>query len=320
MARSAPATARNPAMSPELPAISTEVREAVGDGRPVVALETSIITHGLPRPRNAEIAEEAEESLRRAGVVPATTGVLDGVPKVGLTPGELHRLAGTDAAKASVRDLPVLWAKSRSAGTTVAATAWLAHRAGLEFFATGGLGGVHHGAAGGIEEPPSYDESADLPLLATLPITVVTAGVKSILDRAATLERMETLGITVVGFGTDRFPGFYVADSGLALDHRLDTPAEVAALLTARRKLGLRAATVLANPVPLPAQLDPELHERVVAEAWQAARERGISGPATTPFLLEHIRAATGDRSLEANLAAYFHNIAVAAECAHAAG
>lgn len=307
-------------MSPELPAVSAEVRDAVADGRPVVALETTIITHGIPRPRNAEIAEEAEESLRRAGVVPATTGVLDGVPKVGLTPGELHRLAAADdAVKASARDLPVLWAKSRSAGTTVAATAWLAHRAGLEFFATGGLGGVHHGAAGNAQEPPTFDESADLPLLATLPITVVTAGVKSIVDRAATLERMETLGITVVGFGTDRFPGFYVADSGFALEHRLDTPAEVAALLAARRKLGLQSATVLANPVPLAAQLDPELHERVVAEAWQAARERGISGPAATPFLLEHIRAATGDRSLEANLAAYFHNIAVAAECAHAA-
>ena len=205
----------------ELPVISPEVRDAVADGRPVVALESTITTHGLPQPRNADIAKEAEETLRRWEVVPATVGVVDGVPKVGLTPDELHRLATEDGvAKASTRDLPVLAAKSRSAGTTVAATAWLAHRAGVAVFATGGLGGVHRGAA------ESFDESPDLPLLAQVPITVITAGVKSVLDQAATLERMETLGITLVGYRTHRFPGFFVADSGLDVPHRVDTPEE----------------------------------------------------------------------------------------------
>ena len=293
--------------------VSAEVRNAIAAGRPVVALESTIFTHGLPRPRNLEVAREAESRLRDAGVVPATIGVVDGVPTVGLTDGQIERLSNDDnAVKASVRDLPVAAVKKLSGGSTVAATALLAHKAGIEVFATGGLGGVHEGAG------TSFDESADLFTLAEVPVLVVSAGAKSILDISATLERLETLSIPVVGYRTHRYPGFYVVDSGHELDFSVSGPQEAAGLVAARRELGTRAALLIANPVPEDEQLPPEEHDRVVAEAWQAAREQNIIGQDTTPFLLEHIVQATGGRSLEVNIAVYRNNISVGAEIAKA--
>ncbi|WP_190818203.1 pseudouridine-5'-phosphate glycosidase [Saccharopolyspora pogona] len=296
-----------------LPVVSEEVRRAVAQRRPVVALESTIITHGLPRPDNGEVARAAEQQVRAAGAVPATIGVIDGVATVGLTGAQLDRLAGDRAAvKASVRDLPIAAAKGRNAGTTVAATSFLAHRAGIRIFATGGLGGVHHGAA------TSFDESADLVTLAATPLVVVSAGAKSILDVAATLERLETLNIPVLGYRTLRFPGFYVADSGHVIEHSAGAPAEVAAVVTARDELGLRSAVLVANPVPADEQLDPALHDRALAEAWEQAREQGVSGHDITPFLLDRMRTATGGRSLAVNVAVYRNNIALATEIATA--
>ena len=210
-------------------AVSPEVREALDAGRPVLALESTIITHGLPRPRNLQVATDAEALVRSLGVVPATIGVIDGVPTVGMDAAGLERLASDESVvKLSIRDLPVAATLGLSGGTTVAATALLAHAVGVRVFSTGGLGGVHRGASA------TFDESADLPALASTPIVVVSAGVKSILDVGATLERLETLNIAVVGYRTNAFPGFYVADSGFALDYRVDSPAQAAALARAR--------------------------------------------------------------------------------------
>lgn len=295
--------------------VSTEVRDAVATGRPVVALESTIFTHGLPRPRNLEVAREAEARLRDNGVVPATIGVVDGVPTIGLSDDQIELLSNEDdAVKVSVRDLPVAAVKGLSGGTTVAATALLAHKAGIEVFSTGGLGGVHEGAG------TSFDESADLFTLADVPILVVSAGAKSILDISATLERLESLSIPVVGYRTNRYPGFYVADSGHEIDFSVADPREAAAMARARRELDLRAALLIANPVPEDVQLPPELHDRVVAEAWQAAREQNIVGQDTTPFLLDHIVKATGGRSLEVNIAVYRNNVSLGAEIAKAMG
>lgn len=294
-------------------AVASEVREAVAAGVPVVALESTIFTHGLPRPRNLEVAREADKALRAAGVVPATIGVVDGVPTVGLDDAQIARLATDDAVvKISVRDLPIAAAKRLGGGTTVAATSMLAHRAGVRVFATGGLGGVHHGAS------TTFDESADLVALAATPMVVVSAGVKSILDIGATLERLETLNIPVVGFRTNRYPGFYVADSGHRVDYAADGPEEVAAVAAARDALGLSSAVLVANPVPEADQLDPAEHDRIVAEAWDAAERAGVVGHDITPFLLDHIQRATGGRSLEVNVAAYRNNVTVAGEIARA--
>lgn len=293
--------------------VSEEVRAALDEGRAVLALESTILTHGLPRPRNLEVALRSEAEVRALGVVPATIGVVAGEPVVGLAGGELERLCtADDVVKASVRDLPIARAKRLDAGTTVAATAWLAHRAGLRVMSTGGLGGVHRGAG------ESFDESADLPLLAETPITLVSAGVKSILDIAATLERLETLSIPVVGYGTNRFPGFTITDSGFALDYRVDSPAEAAALALARDELGQRAAVLVANPVAPQRQLDPALHDRVLAESLAAAVEAGVTGHDTTPFLLERFQRETGGASLEVNLEVYRGNVALGAEIARA--
>lgn len=293
--------------------VAEEVRAAVADGRAVLALESTILTHGLPRPRNLEVGLGSEAQVRAAGVVPATIGVIDGQPVVGLSAEEIERLCTADeVVKASVRDLPIARAKGLDAGTTVAATAWLAHRAGIRVMSTGGLGGVHRGAA------TSFDESADLPVLAETPITLVSAGVKSILDVGATLERLETLNVPVVGYRTHRFPGFTISDSGFALDYRVDSPAEAAALARARDELGQTAAVLVANPVDPVHQLDPELHDRVLAEALAAADAAGVTGHDTTPFLLERFQRETGGRSLEANLALYLANVALGAEIARA--
>lgn len=299
--------------SPEAVSVAPEVRAAIDQGRPVVALESTIFTHGLPRPRNLEVARAAEQQVREAGVVPATIGVVDGVPTVGLTDADIERLSGDGAAvKASIRDLPVAAAKGLSAGTTVAATAFLAHRAGITVFSTGGLGGVHRGAG------ETFDESADLVALASTPVVVVSAGVKSILDIPATLERLETLSIAVVGYRTNRYPGFYVADSGHRVEHRVDGPDEVAAVVAARDRLGVRSGVLVANPVPEAEQLDPSWHDALITEALDQAQREGVVGNEMTPFLLDYIQRATDGRSLDVNVAVYRNNVAVGAAIARA--
>ncbi|MGD0555707.1 MAG: pseudouridine-5'-phosphate glycosidase [Streptosporangiaceae bacterium] len=296
---------------PDLPVLSQKVRDALAAGRPVVALESTIITHGLPRPANLAAAREFETMLDDAGVVPATIGVIDGLPKVGLTPSDLERIAvDVDVIKVSSRELGMAIAGGRTAGTTVAATSVLAAKAGIRVFATGGLGGVHRGAAA------SFDESADLTVLSRTPITLVSAGVKSILDIAATLERLETLGVPVVGFRTNRFPAFYLTDSGHDIDWRADSAAEIAAIMAARDQLGDRAALLVANPVPPDAQLDPRLHDRVLSDALAAAGE--VRGKDVTPFLLDYFHSKTAGRSLAVNLDLVRNNIRLAAEIARA--
>ncbi|MWB99459.1 pseudouridine-5'-phosphate glycosidase [Agromyces seonyuensis] len=298
--------------------LAPEVRAALAAGRPVVALESTIISHGLPRPRNLDAALEFEAILREAGVTPATIAVLDGVPRVGLDADGLRRIADEDLAKASVRDLPILAARGASAATTVAATSRLAHLAGIRVFATGGLGGVHRGAAGGPDHEATYDESADLLALAETPIAVVSAGVKSVLDIGATLERLETLCVPVVGYGTDEFPAFWLRGSGHALEHRVDSPEEVAAILAASEALGLRQGLVVANPVPAEHEWEQGEHGRVLAEAFAAADAAGVRGKAVTPFLLLRIVELSGGRSLEINLELARNNVRVAAGIAAA--
>lgn len=294
--------------------VADEVREALAAGGAVVALESTIIAHGLPRPRNLEVARELEAEVRAAGAVPATIAILDGEVHVGLDEAGLERIASGDLAKLSVRDLPLAAARRTDGATTVAATAHLAARAGIRVFATGGLGGVHRGAR------ESWDESADLLALARTPITVVAAGVKSILDVGATLERLETLGVSVAGWRTDRFPGFYVADGGFDLDWRVDEAAEVVAAMAAADALGLDSALVVANPVAPERQLDPAEHERVLADGLERARAAGVSGKSVTPFLLDHLQRATEGRSLEVNVELARANAAVAGAIAAAWG
>jgi pseudouridylate synthase len=292
--------------------LSEPVRQALDAGRAVVALESTIIAHGLPRPRNLEVARELEDAVRAAGAVPATIAVLGGEPHVGLDEDGLRRIATTDMAKLSVRDLPLAAARGADGATTVAATAHLAARTGIRVFATGGLGGVHRGAR------ESWDESADLLALAGTSITVVAAGVKSILDVGATLERLETLGISVAGWQTDRFPGFYLTDGGFDLDWSVQRADEVAAAMAAADELGIEGALVVANPVAAAEQLDPAEHERVLAEGLGLAREQGVTGKAVTPFLLDHLHRATDGRSLEVNIAVARGNASVAGAIAAA--
>ncbi|WP_046502677.1 pseudouridine-5'-phosphate glycosidase [Streptomyces odonnellii] len=291
---------------------SPEVRDALAAGRPVVALESTIIAHGLPRPRNLAVAEELEELVRSGGAVPATVAVLDGRPHVGLVKDQLERVAQDESVrKLGQRDLAPAIAAGASGATTVSATAFLAARAGIRVFATGGLGGVHRGWT------ETQDESADLALLARTRMTVVCAGVKSILDVPATLQRLETLGVTVLGYGTERFPGFYLASSGEPVDWTVRTPEEVAAVMRAQDTIGgPESALIVANPVPEAEQLDPALHDRVLAEALTECRERGIGGQAVTPFLLDQLMRGTGGASLEANLAAVRGNVRLAARIA----
>jgi pseudouridylate synthase len=295
-----------------VPTLSEPVRQALDAGGAVVALESTIIAHGLPRPRNLEVARELEAAVAAAGAVPATIAVLDGEPHVGLDEDGLARIATADMAKLSVRDLPLAAARGADGATTVAATAHLAARAGIRVFATGGLGGVHRGAR------ESWDESADLLALARTSITVVAAGVKSILDVGATLERLETLSVPVLGFGTDRMPGFYLSDSGHAVPWRVDDAAEVAAIQRARRELGLRQAVVVANPLPPDEAMDPALHDRVLIDALTAAEEEGVAGKDATPFVLARFHEGTGGESLRANVALVLRNAALAARIAGA--
>ena len=293
-------------------AVSDEVREGLADGTGVVALESTIIAHGLPRPRNLEIARELEAEVRAAGAVPATIAMLDGEVHVGLEDWGLRRIAGHEVAKLSVRDLALAAARRANGATTVASTAHLAAAAGIRVFATGGLGGVHRDAR------ESWDESADLLALSRTPIVVVAAGVKSILDVGATLERLETLGVAVVGWRTSRFPGFYLADGGFDLDWRVDGPEEVAAAMATADALGVPSALLVANPIAVEQQLDPAEHERVLAEGLELAREQGVTGKAVTPFLLDHLHRATDGRSLEVNVAVARANAAVAGSIAAA--
>ena len=291
--------------------VSEQVAAAVARGRPDVALESTIFTHGLPRPLTLEVALEAEERLHSQGVVPATIGVFAGVPTVGLSLEQITSLSNDGPVKkVSLRDLPVAAALQLHGGTTVAATAFLAHRAGIKVFSTGGLGGVHHDAA------TSFDESADLTTLATTPIVVVSAGVKSILDVAATLERFETLNIPVVGYKTKKYPGFYVSDSGFAIEYAVNTPDEVAAICRARDDLHTESAILLANPIAEDKQFPPAELDDILSRAWAQAEQNGINGKDTTPFLLDFIQRDTNGRSVNVNVDVYRSNVSLGGKVA----
>jgi pseudouridylate synthase len=293
--------------------ISPAVRQALTAGAPAVALESTIITHGLPRPDNYQAAREFEAILSDAGVTPATIALIDGVPKVGLTAAEVERIAADESAvKVSARDIGIAMARKATGGTTVAATSLLAAKVGLRVFATGGLGGVHRDAA------HTFDESADLTTLARTPITVVSAGVKAILDIPATLERLETLSVAVVGYRTSRFPAFWLSDSGYDLDWRVESPADIADIMVARDALGEQAALLVANPLPADQQLDPEVLNAALATALRDAADGGIRGKEVSPFLLDRILRVTGGASLEVNLRLARSNIALAAQISQA--
>ncbi len=292
--------------------LSPEVSAALDAGRPVVALESTLLAHGLPRPDNRAAADDVEAAVRAGGAVPATIAVLDGVPHVGLTPAELDRVcADPDLAKLGIRDLPVAAALGLSGATTVSSTALLAESAGVRVFATGGLGGVHRQAG------DTFDESADLTALSRVSVVVVCAGVKSILDVPATLERLESLSVTVVGFRTTTFPGFYVADSGSSLDWSVSDPEQAAAVFAARREL-FPGALVVANPLPADEQLDPELHDRVITGALAAAEDAGIRGKAVTPFVLDHLHRASAGATLAVNVRLVLRNAELAGRIAAA--
>ena len=294
--------------------IHPEVSDALAAGRPVVALESTIITHGLPRPDNLRVAREIEQAVRSGGAVPATIAIVGGEPHVGLDDAALLRVAEGDAvAKVSIRDIAVLAARGGDGGTTVASTAHLAAGAGITVFATGGLGGVHRGAR------DSWDESADLTTLSRTGVLVVCAGVKSILDVAATLERLETLSVGVIGYRTDRFPGFYLADSGHPVGWRVDTPAQVADILRARCRLGTDGyGLVLANPIAPSDEMDRLLHDRVLTAGLTAVETQGVRGKDVTPFLLDFFHRETHGASLAANVALVLSNARLAAEVAAA--
>ena len=290
--------------------LSAEVEAALKSGRPVVALESTIISHGLPRPSNLEVALECERIVRDAGAVPATIALLDGKILVGLERPELEAIANRDdISKASIRDLAIIVAQGKSAATTVAATAHIAALAGIHIFATGGLGGVHRGAN------ESFDESADLTALANVDMTMICAGVKSILDVPATLERLETLAITLVGYKTNAFPGFYLTDSGYTLEHRVDSPAEIAEIIKARTSVGtLTKALVVANPVEK--EMDKARHDEILASGLAKAEKEGIAGKAVTPFLLEHFHTTSKGESLAINTEIIKSNCLLAAQIA----
>jgi pseudouridine-5'-phosphate glycosidase len=290
--------------------LSAEVEAALKSGQPVVALESTIISHGLPRPSNLEVALECERIVRDAGAVPATIALLDGKILVGLERPELEAIANRDdISKASIRDLAIIVAQGKSAATTVAATAHIAALAGIHIFATGGLGGVHRGAN------ESFDESADLTALANVDMTMICAGVKSILDVPATLERLETLAITLVGYKTNAFPGFYLTDSGYTLEHRVDSPAEIAEIIKARKSVGtLTKALVVANPVEK--EMDKARHDEILASGLAKAEKEGITGKAVTPFLLEHFHTTSKGESLAINTEIIKSNCLLAAQIA----
>lgn len=288
-----------------------DVSEALNSGTPVVALESTIISHGLPRPENIRVAIEVESVVRSQGAIPATIAMLEGRVHIGLTQDELEQVATRDdVVKTSIRDLATVSARKGFAATTVAATSHLANVVGIDVFATGGLGGVHRYAR------ESWDESADLTALSQLPITIVCSGVKSILDVGATLERLETLNVGVVVYGSHQFPGFYLSDSGFYVDWKLDDPSEIADVMAARRALAIRSGLVIANPLPPTSQLDPDLHDQVLVEGLKLADSKKISGKDVTPFLLDHFHRSTHGQSLVVNTEIIVRNADLAARIA----
>jgi len=287
---------------------SSEVAAAIKSATPIVALESTIISHGLPRPQNLEVALEVEKIVRENGATPATIALIDGVIHVGLEAAELNRIANDDkVVKASTRDLAIIEATKQSAATTVAATSHIAKLAGIKVFATGGLGGVHRGH--------SYDESADLHALGEISIVIVCAGVKSILDVSGTLERLESFAIPVLGYKTNKFPGFYLTDSGFEIEHRVDTPAEIAEIWRNRIELASdNCAIVVANPVVN--QMEPELHDQVLKAGLAAAESKHVTGKAVTPFLLEYFHRESAGESLRVNIDIIKSNAKLAAQIA----
>ena len=292
--------------------IAPEVQKALDEGRPVVALESTIISHGMPYPQNVETALNVEKIIREHGATPATIAVIGGRLKAGLSPEEIDYLGktGPAVAKASRRDLPVLVAEGRDGATTVTTTMIIAHMAGISVFATGGIGGVHRGAQ------QTFDISADLEELAHTPVMVVCAGAKSILDLGLTLEYLETHGVPVIGYGTKELPAFYTRKSGFAVDYELDSPAELAAAFHASQGMGLKGGMLVTNPIPEEYSMDHAVISAAIEQAVAMAKEQGIHGKATTPFLLATIKDLTGGDSLASNIQLVFHNARLAAQTA----
>ena len=292
--------------------VAPEVAAAVAAGKPVVALESTIISHGMPYPQNVETALKVEQIIRDNGAVPATIAILGGRLKAGLTAEEIEYLGkkGQDVTKASRRDLAVLVSRKADGATTVTTTMMIAHMAGIQVFATGGIGGVHRGAE------TTMDISADLEELASTPVMVVCAGAKSILDLGLTLEYLETHGVPVLGYGTKELPAFYTRKSGFEVDYRVDTPAELAAAFRASLDLGLRGGMLVTNPIPEEFSMDHEVITRAIDEAIAAANAQGIHGKATTPFLLAKVKELTGGDSLDSNIQLVFNNARLAAQTA----
>jgi pseudouridine-5'-phosphate glycosidase len=300
-----------PATSGDALEVAPEVSDAIASGKGIVALESTIISHGLPTATSAETARRIEAAVREAGAVPATVALVGGAVRIGLTDDELTQVAeGADVVKTSVRDLGPVLARRLTGATTVAATAYLAHAAGVRVFATGGLGGVHRGA------DRSWDESADLATLASVPVTVVCAGVKSLLDVPATLERLETLSVPVLGYGTDALPGFYVRDAGLPVPWRVDSPDEVAAVVRQRDRLGLAQGMVVARPVDVGDEMDRALHDATLEEGLVEVQQRGVVGKDVTPFLLGFFHDRTQGASLAANVSLVLANARLGGEVA----
>ncbi|OUP70049.1 pseudouridine-5-phosphate glycosidase [Anaerotruncus colihominis] len=292
--------------------ISPEVQKALDEGRPVVALESTIISHGMPYPQNVETALNVEKIIRDNGAIPATTAIIGGKLRVGLSKDEIDYIGkkGLKVTKASRRDIPVLVARGEDGATTVAATMILANLAGVSVFATGGIGGVHRGAE------TTMDISADLEELASTPVMVICAGAKSILDLGLTLEYLETHGVSVLGYQTEELPAFFTRKSGFKVDYRMDTPKELAAAFKAKNDLGLRGGMVVANPIPEEYAMDADYISKSIAEAIDEANAKGIKGKDTTPFLLDKLEKITGGSSLKANIQLVYNNAKVATQIA----
>ena len=292
--------------------ISPEVAKALAEGRPVVALESTIISHAMPYPKNVETAMLVEKTIRDNGAVPATVAIIGGRLKAGLSPEEIEYLGktGRGVAKVSRRDLPVIVARGADGATTVTTTMMIAHMAGIQVFATGGVGGVHRGAE------TTMDISADLEELAQTPVMVVCAGAKAILDLGLTLEYLETKGVPVIGYGTDELPAFYTRRSGFGVDYRIDTPAELAAAFRAQREMGLKTGMLVTNPIPEEYSMDHEVINRAIDQAIEESRRQGIKGKDTTPFLLAKVAEITGGDSLESNIKLVLNNAMVASRTA----
>ena len=292
--------------------ISPEVQQALADGKPVVALESTIISHGMPYPKNVETAMLVEKTIRENGAVPATIAIIGGRLKAGLSPEEIEYLgkSGRKVAKVSRRDLAAIVASGADGATTVTTTMIIAHMAGIKVFATGGIGGVHRGAE------TTMDISADLEELANTPVMVVCAGAKSILDLGLTLEYLETKGVPVIGYGTDELPAFYTRSSGFGVDYRVDTPAQLAAMFKAQQELGMKGGMLVTNPIPEQYAMDKAVIDAAIEQAVAESKEQGIHGKETTPFLLARVVELTGGDSLESNIQLVLNNAIVASKTA----